>query len=67
MHSIKQKVSASLWARLLKTSANGIVKVVAAYSITLRITFSVLIIFGIILVALVLPVKLPDEVVIEEE
>lgn len=51
----------------MKSSANGLVEVVAAYSITLRITFSVLIIFGIILVALVLPVKLPDEVVIEED
>lgn len=49
------------------TDTNGLVKVVAAYSVTLRITFSVMIIFGVILVALVLPIKIPEEDVMEGE
>lgn len=51
----------------MKIRANGLVKVIAAYAITLRIMFSTLIIFGIIQLALVLPIKFPDEDAIEEE
>lgn len=67
MRSIKKKVRGSLWPSLMKRSANGLVKVIAAYAITLRIMFSSLIIFGISQLALVLPIKLPDEDAIEEE
>lgn len=51
----------------MKTGADGFIIVVAAYSITLRSTFSVLIIFGIFLVAIAIPIKLPDDDVTEDE
>lgn len=36
-------------------------EIAAAYSTTLRITFSILVIFAIILVAVVIPIKLPED------
>lgn len=52
---------------MLRTNRGSLCAVVAAYSSSLRITFAGLIIFGVVNVALVLPIRLPEEDVTDED